>query len=219
MPPPLPPPPQNAPVKPTWICLIVAWVLFVVPFPGFGIVGWFINLAAFILAIVVMARGLTSKGLIPLLASIVVSPIIYFLIGVPLMVALVSASAPSYKDYVEKAKAAKARSTQTQAATPAIQLSASDLLNAYKSNEVAADSRYEGKRLEVTGIVKSINSSIGDTPVVNLDGDDYGIIAVRVYDLEKNTAATLAKRQRITVNCLGGGIVMKSPVLRDCTLR
>ena len=72
-------PTRTAPVKATWICLIIAWVLFLIPLPGAGLfVGWPLNLVAFILAIVVMTRGKTAGGLIPLLASIIVSPIVYF---------------------------------------------------------------------------------------------------------------------------------------------
>ena len=71
---------KSAPVKATWICLAIAWLLFIVPIPGLGLfVGWPLNLVAFILAIVVMTRGKTAGGLIPLIASIVVSPIVYFI--------------------------------------------------------------------------------------------------------------------------------------------
>ena len=85
-------PHKSAPVKATWVCLIVAWVLFLIPIPGAGLfVGWPLNLVAFILAIVVMARGYTGKGLVPLLASLVVSPIVYF-IGIAVLAAAFSSA-------------------------------------------------------------------------------------------------------------------------------
>ena len=86
-------PHKPAPVTATWVCLVVAWVLFLIPIPGAGLfVGWPLNLAAFILAIVVMARGFTGKGMIPLLASLVVSPIVYF-IGIAVLAGAIASAA------------------------------------------------------------------------------------------------------------------------------
>lgn len=97
---------KSAPVKATWICLAIAWLLFIVPIPGLGLfVGWPLNLVAFILAIVVMTRGKTAGGLIPLIASIVVSPIVYF-IGLAVFGAAIGGT-DAYQDYVERAAAAQ----------------------------------------------------------------------------------------------------------------
>ncbi len=94
--------PKAAPVKATWICLVIAWVLFLVPIPGAGmVVGWPLNLVAFILAIVVMARGRTVPGLIPLISSLVVSPIVYF-IGLAIFAAVIGGS--GYQDYSTRAQ-------------------------------------------------------------------------------------------------------------------
>jgi hypothetical protein len=70
---------NTAPVKATWILLAVAWVLFAIPFPGTGVIGWIVNFAAFIMAIVVMVKGRVASGVIQLICSIIVSPIIYFI--------------------------------------------------------------------------------------------------------------------------------------------
>lgn len=89
------PAPRPAPVTATWICLGLAWLLFVVPIPGAGLfVGWPLNLVAFILAIVVMSRGRTAAGLVPLIMSLVISPVIYF-IGLAIF-AVVLSSASAY---------------------------------------------------------------------------------------------------------------------------
>lgn len=97
---------KPAPVKATWICLAIAWLLFIIPIPGVGLfVGWPLNLVAFILAIVVMARGRTAGGLIPLLASIIVSPVVYF-IGLAVFGAALGGT-DAYQDYVERAAAAQ----------------------------------------------------------------------------------------------------------------
>lgn len=108
---------KTAPVKATWITLVLAWVLFLIPIPGLGLfVGWTLNLVAFILAIVVMVRGRTAGGLIPLLGSVMVSPLVYF-IGLAIFGVAVGGS--SYKDYVERAQAQAEASTSAAAAADA----------------------------------------------------------------------------------------------------
>ncbi len=75
-----------------WILLICAWVSFVIPVPGFGPVGWVLNFVAFVLAIVALSQKGAKAGLWQLLAAIVVSPLVYWLIGIPLMAYLVTSS-------------------------------------------------------------------------------------------------------------------------------
>lgn len=72
-----------------WICLAIAWITFLVPFPGIGLfIGWPLNLVAFILAIVAMGQAGTNAGLWQLLASLILSPFIYF-IGLAVLIGLV----------------------------------------------------------------------------------------------------------------------------------
>jgi hypothetical protein len=69
---------QKPPVKAGWICLIVAWVLFLIPIPGLGIIGWALNLAAFIISIIVMVKGRVGAGVAQMVCALAVSPIMYF---------------------------------------------------------------------------------------------------------------------------------------------
>ena len=209
---------KPAPVKATWICLIIAWVLFLLPIPGVGMfVGWPLNLVAFILAIVVMTRGLTGKGLIPLIASLVVSPIIYF-IGLAVL-AGAAVSGDAYKDYKARAEAVNAAKTEQSApAADAIKITARELFKAYSANEVAADSKFKGKPIEITGVVESISSDIADEPVVQLAGGEM-FQMVHANGLDTTTAAGLSKGQEITLACTGAGEVIGMPSLSDCSLR
>lgn len=62
-----------------WICLILAWLMFMMPIPGPGLlVGWPLNLAAFILAIIAMGKHGARAGVLQLIASLVVSPFMFF---------------------------------------------------------------------------------------------------------------------------------------------
>lgn len=216
-------PTRTAPVKATWICLIIAWVLFLIPLPGAGLfVGWPLNLVAFILAIVVMARGKTAGGLIPLLASIIVSPIVYF-VGLAVLGAAVGGDA--YQDYKERAEAA---STQLEAplnesAAGAdlkplpLEVSAADLFAAYEANEVAADNQYKGKQLAVTGKVAAISKDFTDEVYVEIAGNEF--LNIHARDIDPAVAAGLTKGTNITVVCEGGGLMMASPILNECEVR
>jgi hypothetical protein len=78
---------SKAPVTAGWVLLGVTWLLFLIPFPGLGIVGWMTNLVAFIVAIIVMTRDEVAHGAGQLVCSLVVSPIVYF-IGLVLFVGM-----------------------------------------------------------------------------------------------------------------------------------
>jgi hypothetical protein len=70
---------QKPPVRSGWICLIVAWALFLIPIPGIGMIGWAFNLAAFIISIIVMVKGRVGAGVVQMVCTLAVSPIIYFI--------------------------------------------------------------------------------------------------------------------------------------------
>ena len=214
---------RTAPVKATWICLIIAWVLFLIPLPGAGLfVGWPLNLVAFILAIVVMTRGKTAGGLIPLLASIIVSPIVYF-VGLALLGAAVGGDA--YQDYKERAEAANTQLEAPLNESAAgvdlkplpLEVSAADLFAAYDANEVAADNQYKGKQLAVTGTVAGINKDFTDEVYVEIAGNEF--LNIHARGIDPTVAAGLAKGTKITVVCEGGGLMMASPILNECEVR
>lgn len=76
----------------SWICLAIAWVTFLVPIPGIGLfIGWPLNLVAFILAIVAMSKLGAGAGLWQLLASLIASPIFYF-IGIAVLAGVLGAA-------------------------------------------------------------------------------------------------------------------------------
>ena len=75
----------NAPVMAGWITLGITWLLFLIPFPGLGLLGWVGNLVALVLSIVVLAKGETGHGVAQLVCSLLISPLVYF-IGLVLFV-------------------------------------------------------------------------------------------------------------------------------------
>lgn len=81
---------NDAPIAAGWITLGITWLLFLIPFPGLGILGWVGNLVALVLSIVVLAKGETAHGVGQMVCSLVVSPIVYF-IGLVLFVGAMGA--------------------------------------------------------------------------------------------------------------------------------
>ena len=96
---------------------------------------------------------------------------------------------------------------------------AATLVADYRANEVAADEKYKGKLLRVTGTVDSIDKDFMDDIVVRIKSDNmFMSIMANVDDSEKSAAARLAKGGPVTVVCEGGGLIVGSPVLNDCTI-
>lgn len=198
--------------KAAWICLAIAWACFLLPIPGIGLfIGWPLNLVAFILAIVAMAKRGAMSGLWQLLASLIASPIVYF-IGLAVLAGSIGAAAEANK-HEEGASSAAVEAPAARMAD-ALAVDARALHAAYSANEVAADQQYKGKLLRVSGTVEAIDSGIGDEPNVRLSAGDFDSVLVK--GLPAATAASLAKDQQITVVCKGAGEIMGSPVLDEC---
>lgn len=221
---------RNSAGRSAWICLAIAWLCFLIPVPGTGVfAGWPLNVVAFILAIVAMAKGGAKKGLFQLLGSIVLSPVVY-LIGVGILAAAIGPEnrAKIAADAQQMAKvgammhassANSARVTASDnAAVAAVQITAVKLHKAYQANAVAADQIYKGSKLAVTGVVREVSKEIlSDAPIVMLAGTDE-IFGIKLQGLSTAEAGPLRQGQKITATCTGAGDFAKYPVLDDCVL-
>ena len=89
----------------------------------------------------------------------------------------------------------------------------------YDENEVAADTRYKGQRLSVTGTVVSIERDYEGRPVLHLFGGNA--IFPTVATLNKAdipAAAQLKKGDQVVVWCIGAGREMRMPQLERCLM-
>ncbi|WP_421575362.1 OB-fold protein [Stenotrophomonas maltophilia] len=199
-----------------WLMLGIAWLCFLIPFPGLGLfLGWPLNLVAFILAVVAMSKGGAGKGIAQLLLSLVASPVVY-LVGVVVFAGTVSAISQPALD--AKAHADKG-SQQDIAIAPAapVEITARQLYRDYEANEVAADVLYKGKRLLITGEVATIQTDLMDEPQVLLKAGS--VEQVMISGLSSEAAGALNKGKAVTAACTGNGMIMGSPVTRDCELQ
>lgn len=100
---------------------------------------------------------------------------------------------------------------------PLIAVSAREIASDYDDNEVAADQKYKGKILEVSGIVASIDSSVGDQAIVQLVGkNEFQTVSTQGNNDFTQYATTLKKGQNIVLICKGDGEVIGFPQLKNC---
>ena len=105
-----------------------------------------------------------------------------------------------------------------------ITVSAVDIAKEYKDNEVAAETKYKGKKVEISGTINNIGKDVlDDVYIVLSNGDEYSIINnVQCYFKDKeqiSKVAELQKGQEViligTVNSSIAGTVM----VKDCYIK
>jgi hypothetical protein len=96
-------------------------------------------------------------------------------------------------------------------------VSASQLFAAYHDNEVAADEQYKGKPLVVIGSVDSINKDMFENGFLVLrDQNAFEGVHANLTGESMKTAGKLSPGQEVTLICTGQGMILGSPVVKDC---
>ena len=105
---------------------------------------------------------------------------------------------------------------------PELNISATELINAYKENEIKADKMYKGKIVEVNGIVDAIDSGIDDKAIVRLsDGDEFSFYNVHCYidDENQDKACELKKGENVTIIGKEDGEIAGQPCIKNCKIK
>lgn len=114
-----------------------------------------------------------------------------------------SAAAPAAAPAPAASEAPAPAAPPAQAAAPeTVPVDAATLLADFKGNEAAADAKYKGKVLQVTGSVDKVDTEFLDKDqyVVRLDnGDQYSFLTVNCNDVVAAKAATVVPESTITV--------------------
>lgn len=93
----------------------------------------------------------------------------------------------------------------------------SQISKEYHQNEVAADNKFKGKTLMVSGIVQSIDKDFLDNAILRLRVKNmFMSVMAYVHNDELSFLAGLSKGQSVSLVCRGDGMVIGSVVLRDC---
>ncbi len=97
-------------------------------------------------------------------------------------------------------------------------IQAKDLYNEYDSNEIAADEKYEGEEILVTGTIKEIGKDILDDMYVSLKTDNIiGSVQCMLADGETSKAAKLSAGQTITMRGENPDFLI-NVILRECVI-
>lgn len=103
---------------------------------------------------------------------------------------------------------------------PPIQINAPYLYAAYKDNEIAADQVYKGKIVEVTGTVGRIRKDFADNAILELmTSNQFESVDAYLKADSVSFAATLSPGNSVTVLCRGAGMIVGSPMLKDCSIK
>lgn len=105
---------------------------------------------------------------------------------------------------------------------PQVTVTSANISKEYTENEVAADEKYKGKIIEISGKVYSIDNGISDNEIIiRLSDGKYDINNSWCYmkESEREKAIALKKGQQVTLIGTGDSATMSSPVLKDCVVK
>lgn len=92
------------------------------------------------------------------------------------------------------------------------------LAELYKANEVAADDKIGGRKVEVTGVVQDITKNFTDDVVLRFEsGNRFMPVSLNMVDSEKAKASKLKKGQKIAVTCEKMQLFIGAPSGGNCT--
>lgn len=100
----------------------------------------------------------------------------------------------------------------------AVNVTVSQLTDAYQANEVAADQQWRGKYVYTRGEVRRIGKDILDQPFVILKGEGGSQIQCLVRRSDLDRAGRLKVGQTIGVSGTVAGLTLGTVLLRECLL-
>lgn len=97
-------------------------------------------------------------------------------------------------------------------------LSAAQLYSIYKNNEVAADAKFKGQRMCISGRIRAIDVDFIGNPSVRIAIDDFDDVHCDFSKADKPSLASLVAGQEISIEGKCDGLLLGDPVLRECKL-
>lgn len=137
-----------------------------------------------------------------------------WLVGIIVLFIIIGASSGGGATSDQSKKEANKESEQV--VTPAQKVTAETLMRDYQANEVAADSKYKGQIVEVSGIVDTIGKDILDNPYVSFKTNEVIFTIQCMFDKSQaEQLAGLSKGQKLTVQGKVSG-KLGNIILREC---
>lgn len=144
----------------------------------------------------------------------------FWLIAVIVVIAVIGSAGgsetPNPTDPGATISSSSAETTkQTEAPEEIIEISAAELFAAYDENEVAADNKYKGKKLKITGTVEDIGKDILDDTYITLDCGEL-IFSIQCYFANDQLSAVAELKKGDTITLIGvckgetGNVIIKN---------
>lgn len=119
-------------------------------------------------------------------------------------------------------EAKQSEAAKPEVVVPAVTVTSANISKEYSENEVAADAKYKGKVIEITGKVNNIDNGVSDNEmIVRLSDGKYDFNNPWCYmkESERDKVLALKKGQQVTLIGTGDSATLKSPVLKNCTVK
>ena len=103
-----------------------------------------------------------------------------------------------------------------------IEISADDIFSAYQENEIAADERFKGKLVKITGIISAINSRdilTSANVLLSVDGSYLGCVQCNFNSSDAKDLASLEKGQTVTIIGTCKGLTTFNIMINACKLQ
>lgn len=204
----------------TSISAVLSLVLALATLPGiFCCVGYGTGIIGIVLGAIALVQvkngeaNQTSKILA--IAGITVNALA--IVGYTIALAVGMATMPDMPADLQDAPSIESSEAPVEAANePALETTAAEMVSAYESNELAAEKKYEGKVVKITGVVGDIKKDILDKPYVTLGtGKQFEVRQVQCFLADGVDATTLNKGDQVT---LTGRVdqLMMNVLVKDC---
>lgn len=98
------------------------------------------------------------------------------------------------------------------------EITASDLAQEYKDNEVSADEKFKGKKVAVSGTIASIGKDVLDNPYISFTGEFLQNVTCYFSDENNKIISQLSKGQKITIIGECRGLTLTNVIIQDCKI-
>lgn len=111
---------------------------------------------------------------------------------------------------------------QSQQQTTYIEITAQQLWNEYEENEVAADEKYTGENVMITGIVSDINSKdflTSANVLLTVESSLFGCVQCNFNSDHSSELANIQKGQKITIVGTCNGLSLYNVMVSNCDVQ
>ena len=211
-----------------WLALVAGWLCLLVPALRMAqMIGLALVILAVMLSVVAVVRGARRAGLVPLLAALLVTPLLYFGTGMlraPHDGGAASVAATSADGTAAADTDSPRRTAPTVTAPPAPRpdiamrttVTAVELSGAYVDGAAEGDKQFKGQRLLLAGMIDSLDPDAAGGPVVVFNAGD--LAPVQALGLPRDAAAALRVGQQVILACDGGAAVAGKATVEHCKL-